>query len=242
MWIAVVTGHMALVDPWLIKPAMDAISDGWTLGRAARSIQFVKFETMLDRPLDEVRAEFGLNRQPRVVTPDPERIPILTRLKGVSGGQMKHRMLNASVGLALAGALASTAVARPLQSCAVPARAEVTLGPDKIARIDLLLADMVAKKIAPGAVVRIEQDGRIVYRRTLGMADAEAARPMQADSLFRIFSMTKPVTSVAALQLVARGKLALDAPLPATFPNSPARACGKDPQPRQPKPSRSTDR
>jgi ubiquinone biosynthesis protein Coq4 len=78
MWIAVVTGHMALVDPWLIKPAMDAISDGWTFGRAARSIQFVKFETMLDRPLDEVRAEFGLDRQPRVVTPDPERIPILT--------------------------------------------------------------------------------------------------------------------------------------------------------------------
>jgi ubiquinone biosynthesis protein Coq4 len=78
MWIAVVTGHMALVDPWLIKPVMDAISDGWTFGRAARSIQFVKFETMLDRPLAEVRAEYGLDRQPRVVTPDPERIPLLT--------------------------------------------------------------------------------------------------------------------------------------------------------------------
>jgi CubicO group peptidase (beta-lactamase class C family) len=131
---------------------------------------------------------------------------------------MKHRMFNAGIGLALAGSLASTAVARPPQSCAIPARAAVTLGPDKIARIDLLLADMVAKKIAPGAVVLIEQDGRIVYRRTLGMADAEAARPMQADSLFRIFSMTKPVTSVAALQLVARGKLSLDAPLSRYIP------------------------
>jgi CubicO group peptidase (beta-lactamase class C family) len=131
---------------------------------------------------------------------------------------MKHRMLNAGVGLALAGALASTAVARPLQSCAAPARAAVRLGPDKIARIDLLLADIVAKKIAPGAVVLIEQDGRIAYRRTLGMADAEAARPMHADSLFRIFSMTKPVTSVAALQLVARGKLSLDAPLSRYIP------------------------
>jgi hypothetical protein len=35
---------MAFVDPWLIKPAMDAIAHGWSYGREARSIQFVKFE------------------------------------------------------------------------------------------------------------------------------------------------------------------------------------------------------
>ncbi|MDQ3079063.1 MAG: beta-lactamase family protein [Pseudomonadota bacterium] len=126
---------------------------------------------------------------------------------------MKHRMLYASVGMALAGALANPAIARSSHSCSVPRQTAVTLGPAQRARIDHLLADMVAKKIAPGAVVLIEQDGRIVYQRTLGMADAEAAKPMRADSLFRIFSMTKPVTSVAALQLVARGKLSLDAPL-----------------------------
>ena len=60
MWIAVVTGHMALVDPHLIKPAMDAISEGWSHGRSARSIQFVRFEERLDQPLQAIQAEFGL--------------------------------------------------------------------------------------------------------------------------------------------------------------------------------------
>lgn len=62
MWIAVVAGHMTLVDPHLIKPAMDAITDGWSYGRAARSIQFVRFEEMIDRPLADVRAAYGLSR------------------------------------------------------------------------------------------------------------------------------------------------------------------------------------
>lgn len=67
MWIAVVTAHMALVDPYLIKPAMDAITDGWSHGRQSRSIQFVKFELMLDRPLADVRREYGLDRNRETV-------------------------------------------------------------------------------------------------------------------------------------------------------------------------------
>ena len=62
MTISTIMGHMALVDPWLIKPGMDALTDGWAYGRAARNIQFVAFETMLDRPLEDVRAEYGLLR------------------------------------------------------------------------------------------------------------------------------------------------------------------------------------
>jgi ubiquinone biosynthesis protein COQ4 len=60
MWIAVITGHMALVDPHMIKPAMDAITNGWAMGRNARSIQFVKFEQMLDQPLAELQTQYGL--------------------------------------------------------------------------------------------------------------------------------------------------------------------------------------
>jgi ubiquinone biosynthesis protein Coq4 len=60
MWISVVTAHMAFLDPSLIKPAMDAIAGGWSHGREARSIQFVKFEQMFDRPLGELRCEYGL--------------------------------------------------------------------------------------------------------------------------------------------------------------------------------------
>lgn len=60
MWLAVVTGHMTFLNPDLITPAMDAISDGWQRGRNSRSIQFVQFEKMLDRPLVELQREYGL--------------------------------------------------------------------------------------------------------------------------------------------------------------------------------------
>lgn len=63
MWIAVVAGHMTLLDPLLIKPAMDAITDGWALGRSARSIQFVRFEDRLGESLEEIRAEYRLDRK-----------------------------------------------------------------------------------------------------------------------------------------------------------------------------------
>jgi ubiquinone biosynthesis protein COQ4 len=64
MTIATIVGHMTLVDPLLIKPAMDAIADGWAYGRRTRSIQFVAFEKMLDRPLRDVQREYGLGRDP----------------------------------------------------------------------------------------------------------------------------------------------------------------------------------
>lgn len=60
MWIAVVSAHMTLVDPYLITPAMDAIARGWVHGRQARSIQFVRFETMLERDLADIRRDYGL--------------------------------------------------------------------------------------------------------------------------------------------------------------------------------------
>jgi ubiquinone biosynthesis protein Coq4 len=60
MWIAVVTAHMTFLEPSMIDPAMDAITIGWQHGRQARSIQNVKFEQMLDRPLSDVRREFRL--------------------------------------------------------------------------------------------------------------------------------------------------------------------------------------
>jgi len=79
MWMAVATAHMTFVDPLLIKPAMDAIAHGWTYGREARSIQFVKFEKMLDRSLEDVRVEYGLGRDcSRVSNPTTE-LPELLR-------------------------------------------------------------------------------------------------------------------------------------------------------------------
>jgi ubiquinone biosynthesis protein COQ4 len=72
MWIAVATSHMALVDPLLIKPAMDAITDGWARGRRSRSLQFIAFENRLGEPLADIRAEFGLADDPGDIAETPK--------------------------------------------------------------------------------------------------------------------------------------------------------------------------
>lgn len=60
MWIAVITAHMTFQDPLMIKPAMDAIATGWQLGRRTRSIQYVAFEAMIEEPLADIRARWGI--------------------------------------------------------------------------------------------------------------------------------------------------------------------------------------
>jgi CubicO group peptidase (beta-lactamase class C family) len=60
---------------------------------------------------------------------------------------------------------------------------------------------------------------RVIYQGAFGMADIAAARPLRLDALFRIASMTKPVTAVAAMQLVERGRVALDDAAAKYFPD-----------------------
>jgi ubiquinone biosynthesis protein COQ4 len=60
MWMSVVTTRMTFVDPSMIEPIMDAVTDGWQLGRRTPNIQVIRWEEMLERPLPEVRAELGV--------------------------------------------------------------------------------------------------------------------------------------------------------------------------------------
>lgn len=60
MWMAVATAHMTFVNPDLMDGAMDAICDGWRRGKETKSIQFVAFEKMFDRQLEDIRADFSL--------------------------------------------------------------------------------------------------------------------------------------------------------------------------------------
>ena len=64
-------------------------------------------------------------------------------------------------------------------------------------------ADTEAKRI-PGAVVMIARNGKVVYHEAFGVRDPASAAPMQKDSIFRIYSMTKPVTGVAVLMQIGR--------------------------------------
>jgi ubiquinone biosynthesis protein COQ4 len=80
MTLTTVLGHATLVDPWLMQPAMDAITDGWAFGRRAKSIQFIDFENQVHRPLDEVRAEYGLLRDAPFV-PEMPRVSDLVAME-----------------------------------------------------------------------------------------------------------------------------------------------------------------
>ena len=60
IWMSVTTTRMTFVDPTMIGPLMDAITDGWRAGRAAKNIQYFRFEEHLDQPLAKLRREFGI--------------------------------------------------------------------------------------------------------------------------------------------------------------------------------------
>lgn len=86
------------------------------------------------------------------------------------------------------------------------------------ARIDAALKAMIADGRAAGTSALIWQDGREVYFGTAGMADRDAKRPMRRDTIAQIYSMTKPVTGVALMQLWEAGKFRLDDPLARYLP------------------------
>lgn len=69
---------------------------------------------------------------------------------------------------------------------------------------------MAARKI-PGGALAVVKERRLVYARGYGLADREAKTPVRADSLFRIASLSKPLTAIAVLKLVEAGKLPLEA-------------------------------
>jgi CubicO group peptidase (beta-lactamase class C family) len=79
-----------------------------------------------------------------------------------------------------------------------------------LASFDKLMTTFVHKNDLPGAALAVAKDGRVVYSRGFGFADREKKEPVRPNSLFRIASISKPITAAAILQLVERKKLKLD--------------------------------
>jgi CubicO group peptidase (beta-lactamase class C family) len=88
----------------------------------------------------------------------------------------------------------------------------------KLERVTAFVEHEVADGKIPGAVVLIMQHGRTVYLKCIGVRDATTRVPMAPDTIFALHSMTKPITSVAAMMLIDEGKLALDDPLSKFIP------------------------
>ena len=106
-----------------------------------------------------------------------------------------------------------TAAALALALTALPAAAEDAPYRPDCDRIDAFLGKMVADGRTVGAAALVWKDGAEACFEAAGDADRETARPMTRDTLFQIYSMTKPVTGVALMQLWEQGRFGLDDPL-----------------------------
>lgn len=90
---------------------------------------------------------------------------------------------------------------------------EVGINVQKLKEAAYKVDKLIEMEEIAGAVLMVAKNGRIVQHKALGYSDLETERPMLKDDLFRIYSMTKPVTSVAIMILVERGKIQLDDPV-----------------------------
>ncbi len=119
------------------------------------------------------------------------------------------------------------AVAVAVSVVAPVSAATVELGPppdavlsrEKLSPIDDFLNDEIASGKIPGAIVLIQHHGQPVYFKCFGKRDVEKGTPMTADTIFPIHSVTKTITSVAAMMLVDQGKIALDDPVSKYIPS-----------------------
>ena len=75
---------------------------------------------------------------------------------------------------------------------------------------DQIIPDLMRKYAIPGGAVAVLRDGKLIYARGFGYSDVESKTPVQPDALFRIASVSKPITGVAIMKLVEEGKLELD--------------------------------
>jgi CubicO group peptidase (beta-lactamase class C family) len=81
---------------------------------------------------------------------------------------------------------------------------------ERLARIPRFLEAQVAAGALPGALTLIWRDGRVAYQSLVGAVDLARGMPMREDAIFRLYSMTKPITAVALLMLLEEGRIALD--------------------------------
>jgi len=108
-----------------------------------------------------------------------------------------------------------------------PARAQPDLAP-----LDRLMTSFLADHAAPGAALAVARRGRLVFSRGFGFADLDRKTPVRPTSLFRIASVSKPLTAVAVLQLVDAGKVRLDDPVMRYVTLRPHLAAGAEADPR----------
>jgi CubicO group peptidase (beta-lactamase class C family) len=128
----------------------------------------------------------------------------------LSSTRLYGLVVAATLLVAAPGALAETSVTTK------PAAAGFTTS--GLGRLDAYLQNEIAGNKIPGAVMLIQRNGETAYFSSFGVRDPGTKEPMTPNSIFRVYSMSKPITTVAAMMLVEEGKLQLDDPLSKYIP------------------------
>jgi CubicO group peptidase (beta-lactamase class C family) len=97
--------------------------------------------------------------------------------------------------------------------------ADVGFDPERLERLDRHFARYVDDGRLPGWLIAVSRHGRLAHVSRCGLRDIEAGLPVEADTLWRIYSMTKPITSVAAMMLYEEGRFQLTDPVSAFIPS-----------------------
>lgn len=125
-----------------------------------------------------------------------------------------------SASLVLPFATSAQQAVVPLKPTATEVASTESMGMSS-ARLELITKAFnkeIADKNLPGAVVMVARKGRVVYSKEFGVRDPGSTDPMRTDTIFHIYSMTKPMVSVAALLLVEDGVLQLVDPVSKWLP------------------------
>ncbi|MHC4406692.1 MAG: serine hydrolase domain-containing protein [Planctomycetota bacterium] len=95
---------------------------------------------------------------------------------------------------------------------------DVGVSSEKVGELSKFMQSLVDQGKIAGGVTMMARNGKVIHLKAVGMMDRESKKPMQTDAIFRIASMTKPITSVAVMMLWEDGKLGLDDPVSKYIP------------------------
>jgi len=110
------------------------------------------------------------------------------------------------------------AIGKPPAQLPIAKPAKVGLSEKSLSQVDAKMEELIKDERLAGGIVVIARKGKVAHFKPYGLRDREAKLPMEKDTIFRIYSMTKAITSVATLMLHEEGKLGLDDPLSKFFP------------------------
>lgn len=106
---------------------------------------------------------------------------------------------------------------------------KIGLSEKQLGRISATTQKFVDEERLAGAVTLVARRGKVAHFEAFGMMDVEANKPMQKDTIFRIYSMTKPIAAAAVMILCEKGKLQLNAPVSIYLPELGGLKVAKDP-------------